>query len=92
MIYDTLAAIADYNDRNTDFRRNRFDASPGVLDQVATIATKFAAGSLPLSVGNITVRGQTKTDTTLLTAVYFADGLIHRTPMAQVQAHVEPYT
>ncbi len=85
MIFETLAAMSDYNDNL------KFDNSPNVAYDKATMQALSTAGKLPLKSETLRVGNKILTNSEADKYKYFVDGIINRTPMAIVQENMAPY-
>ena len=85
MIFETLAAMADYNDNK------KFDNSPNVAYDKATMLALSVAGKLTLKSETLTVGSKTLNNSESDKYKFFVDGIMNRTPMATVQENMAPY-
>jgi hypothetical protein len=85
MILDTLAAMADYNDNNTNWKRNRFDASATLGDDMNLLGEQVLNGNMAIPVETITFKGVSRPNLTPYQIAFQMDGLLKRTPRSVVE-------
>ena len=85
MIFDTLAAMADYRDNH------KFDFTATTANCKSELVLKNDAGSLTLKTETLSVDGITKTVADKDKFKYLMEGMLKKTPLQTINADIKNY-